>query len=131
MGAAFLLALTACSTSEPWRGSRAAMVAWASERDFTASELDAGQFKLLALTRQRNPACQTMSVYIEGDGAPWVTPWQAPRDPTPLTPTALLMAAVDPAGAVAYFKATGEGWQSRMDGVLRQYVQAHAVPKDR
>jgi uncharacterized protein (DUF4415 family) len=30
---------------------------------------------------------------------------------------------------VAYFKATGEGWQSRMDGVLRQYVQAHAVSK--
>lgn len=24
---------------------------------------------------------------------------------------------------VAYFKSTGEGWQSRMDGVLREYVQ--------
>ena len=23
---------------------------------------------------------------------------------------------------LAYFRATGEGWQSRMDGVLRQYV---------
>jgi uncharacterized protein (DUF4415 family) len=23
---------------------------------------------------------------------------------------------------VAYFKSTGEGWQSRMDGVLRDYV---------
>ena len=23
---------------------------------------------------------------------------------------------------VAFFKSTGEGWQSRMDGVLRQYV---------
>ncbi|RQO56309.1 hypothetical protein DBR47_17390 [Paucibacter sp. KBW04] len=23
---------------------------------------------------------------------------------------------------VSYFKATGEGWQSRMDGVLQQYV---------
>jgi uncharacterized protein (DUF4415 family) len=27
---------------------------------------------------------------------------------------------------VAYFKSTGEGWQSRMDGVLRQYVQKHS-----
>jgi uncharacterized protein (DUF4415 family) len=27
---------------------------------------------------------------------------------------------------VAYFKATGEGWQSRMDGVLRQYVSRHS-----
>ena len=27
---------------------------------------------------------------------------------------------------VAYFKSTGEGWQSRMDGVLRQYVSRHS-----
>lgn len=27
---------------------------------------------------------------------------------------------------VAYFKATGEGWQSRMDSVLREYVARHS-----
>lgn len=27
---------------------------------------------------------------------------------------------------VAYFKSTGEGWQSRMDGVLQQYVSLHS-----
>jgi uncharacterized protein (DUF4415 family) len=27
---------------------------------------------------------------------------------------------------VAYFKSTGDGWQARMDGVLRQYVKAHS-----
>lgn len=27
---------------------------------------------------------------------------------------------------IAYFKSTGEGWQSRMDTVLRQYVQEHS-----
>ena len=27
---------------------------------------------------------------------------------------------------VAYFKSTGEGWQSRMDGVLRAYVTRHS-----
>ena len=27
---------------------------------------------------------------------------------------------------VAYFKSTGDGWQSRMDGVLRQYVTRHS-----
>ena len=26
---------------------------------------------------------------------------------------------------LAYFKATGEGWQSRMDGVLREYATRH------
>ena len=27
---------------------------------------------------------------------------------------------------LAYFKSTGEGWQSRMDGVLRDYVIRHS-----
>ena len=27
---------------------------------------------------------------------------------------------------IEYFKSTGEGWQSRMDNVLRQYVASHA-----
>ena len=27
---------------------------------------------------------------------------------------------------LAYFKATGEGWQSRMDRVLREYVARHS-----
>ncbi len=27
---------------------------------------------------------------------------------------------------VAYFKSTGEGWQSRMDSVLRKYVTRHS-----
>ncbi len=27
---------------------------------------------------------------------------------------------------VAYFKATGEGWQSRMDGVLKAYVERNS-----
>jgi uncharacterized protein (DUF4415 family) len=26
---------------------------------------------------------------------------------------------------VAYFKSTGEGWQSRMDEALREYVEQH------
>ena len=27
---------------------------------------------------------------------------------------------------LAYFKSTGDGWQSRMDGVLREYVTRHS-----
>lgn len=27
---------------------------------------------------------------------------------------------------VAYFRSTGEGWQSRMDGVLLKYVERHS-----
>src|SRR4051812_8540904 len=29
---------------------------------------------------------------------------------------------------ISYFKSTGEGWQSRMDRVLRQYVVRHSRP---
>ena len=29
---------------------------------------------------------------------------------------------------IAYFKSTGDGWQSRMDGVLREYVASHTRP---
>ena len=32
---------------------------------------------------------------------------------------------------LAYFKSTGEGWQSRMDGVLRDYVEKHTIRRGR
>jgi uncharacterized protein (DUF4415 family) len=32
---------------------------------------------------------------------------------------------------LAYFKGTGEGWQSRMDGVLREYVEKQGVRRVR
>ena len=32
---------------------------------------------------------------------------------------------------LTYFKSTGEGWQSRMDGVLREYVEKHGVRRAR
>jgi uncharacterized protein (DUF4415 family) len=28
---------------------------------------------------------------------------------------------------IAFFKSTGEGWQSRMDGVLREYVEKNSL----
>ena len=32
---------------------------------------------------------------------------------------------------LAYFKSTGEGWQSRMDGVLREYVGKQSARRAR
>ena len=32
---------------------------------------------------------------------------------------------------VAYFRSTGEGWQGRMDSVLREYVARHSHPTHR
>ena len=39
----------------------------------------------------------------------------------------LLLSVRYSADVVAFFRATGEGWQARMDGVLRDYVSKHAV----
>ena len=41
-------------------------------------------------------------VYIEGDGVAYLTPTRPSPDPTPITPTALLLARKDGAPAVAY-----------------------------
>jgi uncharacterized protein (DUF4415 family) len=32
---------------------------------------------------------------------------------------------------LAYFKRTGEGWQARMDGVLKEYVSKHSSRRAR
>lgn len=32
---------------------------------------------------------------------------------------------------LAYFKSTGEGWQSRMDGVLKEYIAKRSQPAPR
>lgn len=101
LGAAFLFLATGCATPDAFGGSRAAVVAWARERGFAASDVHAGGFRLLALTRQAG-ATDTLTVYIEGDGATWATPYHPPRDPTPDKPIALTLAARDPGLAVAY-----------------------------
>ena len=54
---------------------------------------------------------------FEGDGAAA----DAARPPKSGSPK-LLVSVRYSQEVLAYFKSTGEGWQSRMDGVLREYV---------
>ena len=42
----------------------------------------------------------------------------------------LLLSVRYSAEVVEYFRATGEGWQARMDSVLRQYVNKHSAHKN-
>lgn len=46
--------------------------------------------------------------------------------PKSANPKILLSVRYSP-DVVEYFKSTGEGWQSRMDEVLREYVERHRV----
>jgi uncharacterized protein (DUF4415 family) len=41
------------------------------------------------------------------------------------TPTKVLLSVRYSREVVDYFKATGDGWQARMDQVLREYIATH------
>lgn len=93
--AAFLL-LTACATPRLPEG-RAAVANRAAQRGF----VPVAALPVFGLLR-RQGAAQTLTVYLEGDGASWPAPHRAPTDPTPTDPLVLDLAAADPAPAVAY-----------------------------
>jgi len=115
LGAAFLFAvfvLAGCATREQFGGSRAAVIEWSAPRGFVAGELQAREFRLLAL--QRGFRAPRAAVYIEGDGAAWSSAFVPPRDPTPDYPLALALAAADPSPLVVYL---GRPCQYRRDPV--------------
>lgn len=102
-GAAFLLLLSGlvgCATPDRFGGSRDAVMAWAAPRGFLNNEIEVGRFRLFGLIR--GSAATDAVVYIEGDGAAWSSHYHPPADPTPESPTALAMAAADPAPLVVY-----------------------------
>ncbi|MDP1733410.1 MAG: alpha/beta hydrolase [Sulfuritalea sp.] len=98
-----LVGLSGCASVDRFGGSRQAVVEWGRQQGFEASHLRLDGFRLLSLQRSdASRRSEILNVYIEGDGAAWQTPFHPPRDPTPLQPTALALAAADPAPAVAY-----------------------------
>ena len=101
--AAFFFLTSGCAgtLSDSFGGSRERVEAWATPRGFHAETIDSGDFRLFALLRQRG-AVKILPIYIEGDGAPWPSAFQPPRDPTPPEPVALALAARDPSPTVAY-----------------------------
>ena len=59
-----------------------------------------------------------------------LVPLRAVRGRPKLENKKLLLSVRYSAEVVEYFRATGEGWQARMDSVLRQYVNKHAEHKN-
>ncbi|MCC6657171.1 MAG: alpha/beta hydrolase [Rhodocyclaceae bacterium] len=100
-GAALCFLAAGCAGPDAFGGSRASVEAWAAARGFRAETIQANGFALFALLRGEGAAA-ILTVYIEGDGAPWPSAFRPPRDPTPLRPLALALAARDPAPAAAY-----------------------------
>lgn len=96
----FLLVLAGCAGPDGFGGSRQAVEDWSRPQGFTATQAGNPELPLLALVR--GDVSEILHVYIEGDGAAWLSPYHPPRDPTPAKPIALALAAQDPAVAVAY-----------------------------
>lgn len=102
ISAAFLFAgLAGCGTTGAFRDA-GEIAAWAVVQGFSVDRVKAGAFELAAYARVGPAADETLTVYIEGDGAPWATPYHPPRDPTPIRPLALALAVADPAAKVLY-----------------------------
>jgi dienelactone hydrolase len=102
--AALCLIAVACATQSRGvavGGSRQVVEDWALPLGFRAEPLETAGFRLFALRRQFSPAA-VLTIYIEGDGAPWPNLFQPPADPTPRHPVALALADRDPSPAVAY-----------------------------
>lgn len=101
--AAFFLSVGGCAMPGSI-GSLEQVSVKAVERGFSSSEITAGVFRLATYTRktdQLQPS-QSLVIYIEGDGAPWVTPYHPPQDPTPFRPMALSLAVEDASPVVVY-----------------------------
>jgi pimeloyl-ACP methyl ester carboxylesterase len=64
-------------------------------------------FPLVAYLRCRAPG-DPLNLYIEGDGAAWVSKTRLSDDPTPANPLVLELAGIDPAGNVAYLARPGQ-----------------------
>lgn len=102
LGAAFLFAgMSGCSTSGSFRDAHKITV-WAKERGFSKTSLSAGQFRVAVFSRTPSRASDILTIYIEGDGAAWATPYHPPLDPTPTNPVSLALAAADSAAVVVY-----------------------------
>ena len=77
------------------------------DKGFTKEYIKAGKFTLMSYQRFDRRS-DSVSIYVEGDGRAWETKHILSDDPTPLNPVALRLAALDPAGNIAYIARPGQ-----------------------
>jgi len=101
----FLVAGCACPTFLMDRFAAADRVAQSG--GFEKSYVKTKDFTLMSYCRFTSPA-QPLNLYIEGDGAAWLSRTQLSHDPTPQNPLVLELAGLDPAANVAYLARPGQ-----------------------
>jgi pimeloyl-ACP methyl ester carboxylesterase len=119
----FYFPLAACVTPVSERVSRAhAMAAEAG----LESRVFEGVLSLQGFYRAGVPG-ETLYIFIEGDGYAWVSATQPSRNPTPLVPLALQLAATDPAASVLYLARPGQYLQA--SAPQRYWTSARFAPE--
>lgn len=88
------LFLAACASPATRYAQRAA------ELGFHTGALRAGDFTLTLYRHPGLAACRQLHVYLDGDGAPWLSRNQVSGDPTPRGDLLLRLMAADPAPSV-------------------------------
>lgn len=94
-----LLLLPGCARLTSHAYNQAERVA--ENNGFTKRYLEGDRFDLLSYRRISRPG-GPLVIYLEGDGAAWLTPNRLSTDPTPKSQLVLQLAALDPAANVVY-----------------------------
>jgi dienelactone hydrolase len=84
-----------------WRAPADRVDAQAREGGFQPVAVE-GPLKAWLRAAPNASADESLTVYIEGDGAQWRGPYQPPADPTPVNALTLRLALRDPGARVAY-----------------------------
>lgn len=96
------LALAGCAALMTPQQATVQAERMAAEAGLMPLSLPAAPFRLRGFGRGIDGEAAVVHVYIEGDGRAWRGRRRPPRDPTPVDPVALRLAARDPVANLAY-----------------------------
>ena len=106
-GIAILFVMSGCASIQLFSGPQEAADLAAREKGFHRMTIPTTSFPLAAYVRITRPG-EPLAIYVEGDGAAWLSrTWQS-DDPTPRKPFVLILASMDPAPNVAYLARPGQ-----------------------
>ena len=99
--------ISGCVTLSPFAVRQDAADKIAALNGFEKSYIKTDHFILASYHRFKDPN-KPLHIYIEGDGAAWITHTRLSDNPTPRNPLVLELAALDPADNVAYLARPGQ-----------------------
>lgn len=118
--------LIACSTIPSAQDRTNLALQKAENYGWKSLEIDAGKFKLFSLMPNTQPAAETLTVFIEGDGLAWVSRSKPSFDPTPINPVSLNLALqFSTSDAIAYLARPCQYIIDKNSNCIQQYWTSH------